>query len=173
MKDADSLGSIMRFEISQDTREHLVEAVNAYDAEPKYTEAFKNLIDGFRLILALTENYHALVMNPPYMGGGNMNGVLSKYVKDNYENGKSDLATVFVEMMGQRTSVNGSYAFIIPPSWMFLSTFEGLRKTSSRIKALSLCFILAVVYLVQTSAHHLLSSRTPATLMPVELISAW
>lgn len=128
MKDADSLGSIMRFEISQDTREHLVEAVNAYDAEPKYTEAFKNLIDGFRLILALTENYHALVMNPPYMGGGNMNGVLSKYVKDNYKNGKADLATVFVEMMGQRTSANGSYAFIIPPSWMFLSTFEGLRK---------------------------------------------
>ena len=128
MKDADSLGSIMRFEISQDTREHLVEAVNAYDAEPKYTEAFMNLIDGFRLILALTENYHALVMNPPYMGGGNMNGVLSKYVKDNYKNGKADLATVFVEMMGQRTSANGSYAFIIPPSWMFLSTFEGLRK---------------------------------------------
>lgn len=128
MKDADSLGSIMRFEISQDTREHLVEAVNAYDAEPKYTEAFKNLIDGFRLILALTENYHALVMNPPYMGGGNMNSVLSKYVKDNYKDGKADLATVFVEMMGQRTSANGSYAFIIPPSWMFLSTFEGLRK---------------------------------------------
>ena len=128
MKDADSLGSIMRFEISQDTREHLIEAVNAYDAEPKYTEAFKNLIDGFRLILALTENDHALVMNPPYMGGGNMNGVLSKYVKDNYKNGKADLATVFVEMMGQRTSANGSYAFIIPPSWMFLSTFEGLRK---------------------------------------------
>lgn len=128
MKDADSLGSIMRFEISQDTREHLIEAVNAYDAEPKYTEAFKNLIDGFRLILALTENYHALVMNPPYMGGGNMNGVLSKYVKDNYKNGKADLATVFVEMMGQRTSANGSYAFIIPPSWMFLSTFEGLHK---------------------------------------------
>ena len=128
MKDADSLGSIMRFEISQDTREHLVEAVNAYDAEPKYAEAFKNLIDGFRLIIALTENYHALVMNPPYMGGGNMNGVLSKYVKDNYKNGKADLATVFVEMMGQRTSANGSYAFIIPPSWMFLSTFEGLRK---------------------------------------------
>ena len=62
------------------------------------------------------------------MGGGNMNGVLSKYVKDNYKNGKADLATVFVEMMGQRTSANGSYAFIIPPSWMFLSTFEGLRK---------------------------------------------
>lgn len=128
MKDADSLGSIMRFDICQNTRVHLIEAVNAYDAEPKYAEAFKNLIDGFRLILALTENYHTLVMNPPYMGSGNMNSVLSKYVKDNYKDGKADLATVFVEMMGQRTSANGSYAFIIPPSWMFLSTFEGLRK---------------------------------------------
>ena len=136
MKDADSLGSIMRFEISQDTREHLIEAVKAYDAEPKYTEAFKNLIDGFRLILALTENYHALVMNPPYMGSGNMNSVLSKYVKDNYKNGKADLATVFVEMMGQRTSANGSYAFIIPPSWMFLSTFEGLRKNITEYQSI-------------------------------------
>lgn len=127
MKDADTLGSIMRFEISQNMRKRLIEAVNAYDAEPKYAEAFTNLIDGFRLILALTEKYHALVMNPPYMKSGNMNSTLSKYVKDKYKDGKADLATVFVEMMGQRTSANGSYAFIIPPSWMFLSTFEGLR----------------------------------------------
>ena len=128
MKDADSLGSIMRFEISQDTREHLIEAVNAYDAEPKYTETFKNLIDGFRLILALTENYHALVMNPPYMGSGNMNSVLSKYVKDNYKDGKADLMTVFMLLAKNRTMENGKYGMINLPSWLFLSTFETLRK---------------------------------------------
>lgn len=128
MKDADSLGSIMRFEISQDTREHLIEAVKAYDAEPKYTEAFKNLIDGFRLILALTENYHALVMNPPYMGSGNMNSVLSKYVKDNYKDGKADLMTVFMLLAKNRTMENGKYGMINLPSWLFLSTFETLRK---------------------------------------------
>ena len=128
MKDADSLGSIMRFEISQDTREHLIEAVNAYDAEPKYTEAFKNLIDGFRLILSLTENYHALVMNPPYMGSGNMNSVLSKYVKDNYKDGKADLMTVFMLLAKNRTMENGKYGMINLPSWLFLSTFETLRK---------------------------------------------
>lgn len=128
MKDADSLGSIMRFEISQNTREHLIEAVNAYDAEPKYTEAFKNLIDGFRLILALTENYHALVMNPPYMGSGNMNSVLSKYVKDNYKDGKADLMTVFMLLAKNRTMENGKYGMINLPSWLFLSTFETLRK---------------------------------------------
>ena len=127
MKDADSLGSIMRFEISQDTREHLVEAVNAYDAEPKYAEAFKNLIDGFRLILALTEHYHALVMNPPYMGGGKMNSVLSKYVKDNYEAGKTDLFSVFMQMDMERLIANGKMAQINMQSWMFLSSFEKLR----------------------------------------------
>lgn len=127
MKDADSLGSIMRFEISQDTREHLVEAVNAYDAEPKYAEAFMNLIDGFRLILALTENYHALVMNPPYMGGGKMNSVLSKYVKDNYEEGKADLFSVFMQMGMERLIDGGKMAQINMQSWMFLSSFEKLR----------------------------------------------
>lgn len=127
MKDADSLGSIMRFEISQDTREHLIEAVNAYDAEPKYAEAFKNLIDGFRLILALTENYHALVMNPPYMGSGNMNSVLSKYVKDNYEEAKADLFSVFMDMGMERLVDGGKMAQINMQSWMFLSSFEKLR----------------------------------------------
>lgn len=128
MKDADSLGSIVRFDICQNTRVHLIEAVNAYDAEPKYAGAFKNLIDGFRLILALTENYHALVMNPPYMGGGNMNSVLSKYVKDNYKDGKADLMTVFMILAKNRTLKNGKYAMINLPSWLFLSTFETLRK---------------------------------------------
>ena len=127
MKNADSLGSIMRFEISQNTREHLVEAVNVYDAEPKYAEAFKNLIDGFRLILALTENYHALVMNPPYMGGSKMNSVLSKYVKDNYEAGKADLFSVFMQMGMERLISNGKMAQINMQSWMFLSSFEKLR----------------------------------------------
>ncbi len=128
MKDADSLGSIMRFEISQNTRDHLVEAVKAFEAEPRYTEDFKSMIDGFRLILALTDKYHALVMNPPYMGGGNMNGVLSKYVKDNYKDGKADLMTVFMLLAKDRTMENGKYGMINLPSWLFLSTFETLRK---------------------------------------------
>lgn len=128
MKDADSLGSIVRFDICQNTRVHLIEAVNAYDAEPKYSGAFTNLIDGFRLILALTEKYHALVMNPPYMGGGKMNSVLSKYVKDNYEEGKADLFSVFMQMGMERLVDGGKMAQINMQSWMFLSSFEKLRK---------------------------------------------
>ena len=130
LRDADNLGSIMKFNDDEDylamLRYHYEDWTDGgIDDCP---EEIKALIPGVRLLLALSEKYHALVMNPPYMGSGNMNATLSKYVKDEYEEGKADLATVFVQMMADRTLKNGSYAFIIPPSWMFLSTFEKLRK---------------------------------------------
>lgn len=114
LADADTLGSIMKFSLSPAAREWVTSLADENEAA--------------RLVLALTEKYSALVMNPPYMGGGNMNAVLSNYVKKNYPEGKADLATVFVEMMPQHLQENGRYSFIIPPSWMFLSTFESLRK---------------------------------------------
>lgn len=114
LADADTLGSIMKFSLSPAAREWVVSLGEENEAA--------------QLVLALTDKYVVLVMNPPYMGGGNMNAVLSNYVKKNYPEGKADLATVFVERMPQLLQKNGRYSFIIPPSWMFLSTFEGLRK---------------------------------------------
>lgn len=114
LADADTLGSIMKFSLSPVAREWVVSLGEENEAA--------------QLVLALTDKYVVLVMNPPYMGGGNMNAVLSNYVKKNYPEGKADLATVFVERMPQLLQKNGRYSFIIPPSWMFLSTFEGLRK---------------------------------------------
>lgn len=128
MQHADSLGSIMKFELSDSTRLLVKQTVEYWHNQDFIPEAIRAQLPAFELILALTEKYHALVMNPPYMGAGSMNEVLSKYVKDEYKDSKGDLATVFVEMMGQRSSAHGRYAFIIPPSWMFLSNFESLRK---------------------------------------------
>lgn len=66
-------------------------------------------------------------MNPPYMGGGNMNVVLSNYVKKNYEAGKADLFSVFMQVAEERLAKNGKYGMINMQSWMFLSSFEKLR----------------------------------------------
>lgn len=128
MQHADSLGSIMKFELSDSTRLLVKQTVEYWHNQEFVPEAISAQFPAFELILALTEKYHALVMNPPYMGAGSMNEVLSKYVKNEYKNSKGDLATVFVEMMGQRSFIYGRYAFIIPPSWMFLSNFELLRR---------------------------------------------
>lgn len=128
LEQAPILGSTMKFAISERTRVYLQERVACYEAKPQCSQDFEPLVQGFRLILALTDRYAAVIANPPYMGSGNMNEVLSDYVKKNYAEGKGDLATVFVQAFKQLTEVNGSYAFIVPPSWLFLSNFEKLRK---------------------------------------------
>lgn len=127
MEDADSLGSIMKFDVSDTTRLYIQQCVEQYESDSMRDKSFKLFIHGLKLILTLTEKYSALVMNPPYMGQPNMNPLLSNYTKTNYALGKADLATVFVQFMGERTYDKAIYSFIIPPSWMFLASSESLR----------------------------------------------
>ena len=56
-----------------------------------------------------------------------MGAQLSKYVKDNYPDSKSDLFAVFIEKCGQMAKKNGYQAMITQHAWMFLSSFEKLR----------------------------------------------
>ena len=132
MNHANTLGSIMKFDISEQTRNVVMVRTQEYEEQLANGEIVPSsillLMPYMRIILALTQKYAALCMNPPYMGSGRFDEVLSKYVKDYYAEGKADLATVFIEMAGQHVATNGRYGFIVPPSWMFLSTFEGLRK---------------------------------------------
>ncbi|WP_369345529.1 BREX-1 system adenine-specific DNA-methyltransferase PglX [Bacteroides propionicifaciens] len=129
MKDADSLGSIMKFDIADTTRYALKQAVEYWANERFVPEEVEEMLPNIQLILALTERYAAIVMNPPYMGGGNMNEVLGKYVKKNYEEGKADLFSVFMYLGMERLEKNGKQAQINMQSWMFLSSFEKLRHT--------------------------------------------
>ncbi len=129
LRDAENLGSIMKFNDDEDylamLRYHYEDWTEGGIED--CPEEIKALIPGVRLILALTDKYHALVMNPPYMGSGNMNSTLSKYVKSNYEEGKADLFSVFMLLTIDRLLPNGKYGMINMQSWMFLSSFEKLR----------------------------------------------
>lgn len=127
MQNADSLGSIMKFDISESTRLLIKQTTDYWCSQELVPEEVRTQMQAFKLILALTDKYHALVMNPPYMGGGNMSSVLSKYVKDNYVEGKADLFSVFMQMGMERLVDSGKMAQINMQSWMFLSSFEKLR----------------------------------------------
>lgn len=128
MQHADSLGSIMKFELSDSTQLLVKQTVEYWHNQDFIPEAIRTQLSAFELILALTEKYHALVMNPPYMGAGSMNEVLSKYVKKNYSNSKTDLMAVFMEVCILHLYERGKYGMINLPSWLFLSSFEALRK---------------------------------------------
>lgn len=128
MKDADSLGSIMKFDISGSTRVLLQQTLEYWSRQTDKPDAVISAFPAVRLILALTDSYDAIVMNPPYMGSGKMDKILSKYVKNTYSDSKADLMTVFMEVAIEKTIKGGFWAMINLPSWMFLSTFSKLRE---------------------------------------------
>ena len=133
MNHADTLGSIMKFDLSESTRNTVMIRVREYEEQMAngdiVTEENRLLLPYMHIILALTDQYAALCMNPPYMGSGRFDDVLSKYVKDNYEQSKADLFSVFMDVAINRLAPNGKYGMINMHSWMFLSSFERLRKS--------------------------------------------
>lgn len=128
MDHADTLGSIMQFDLSERTRNILQAQLQETEGQCFSTDKARKILPYVRIILALTEKYSALVMNPPYMGSGNMNATLSDYVKRHYKEGKADLFSVFMLLAVRRLAPNGKYGMINMQSWMFLSSFEDLRK---------------------------------------------
>lgn len=131
MNHANTLGSIMKFDISDQTRNVVMVRTQEYEEQLANGEIVPSsillLMPYMRIILALTQKYAALCMNPPYMGSGRFDEVLTKYVKDNYAEGKADLFSVFMQMGMERLATNGKMAQINMQSWMFLSSFEKLR----------------------------------------------
>ncbi|UPW82654.1 BREX-1 system adenine-specific DNA-methyltransferase PglX [Lysinibacillus sp. Ag94] len=75
----------------------------------------------------MSQKFDVVIMNPPYMGGGNMNKELSSYLKANYPDSKSDLFASFMEV-DHYLKENGFYSAINQHSWMFLTSYEKLRK---------------------------------------------
>ena len=78
--------------------------------------------------IALTNKYEAVITNPPYMGGKGFSPKLKTYVEKNYKDTKSDLFAVFIERCNEFTKKNCYTSMITMQSWMFLSSFENLRK---------------------------------------------
>ena len=76
----------------------------------------------------LSDQFHCVVTNPPYMGSKGMNKELGDFVKKHYPDSKSDLFAVFMERTLEMTKPHGFMAMINQHSWMFLSSYEKLRK---------------------------------------------
>nr|WP_085803384.1 BREX-1 system adenine-specific DNA-methyltransferase PglX [Klebsiella pneumoniae] len=76
----------------------------------------------------LAQRYDAVVANPPYMGNGGMNNELKEFAKNNFPDSKSDLFSMFMQHAFFLLKENGFNAQINMQSWMFLTSFESLRR---------------------------------------------
>lgn len=94
-----------------------------------YKEIVLNeLLPFVQVAQALAQKYEIVVTNPPYMGNKSMSDCLTNYLKKYYQDSKTDMYSVFIERCLNMTVSNGFIAMITQHSWMFLSSFEKLRK---------------------------------------------
>lgn len=76
----------------------------------------------------MSDRYWVTCTNPPYLGGTGWNAKLDSFIKKNYDAAKTDLYSVFIDKCNKSTKVNGYQAMITQHGWMFLSSFEKLRR---------------------------------------------
>lgn len=76
----------------------------------------------------MARKYWVTVTNPPYAGMSKMNAKLNNFVQDNYADYKSDMFSAFVVKCSTMTLTNGFCAFLTPYVWMFIQSYEKMRK---------------------------------------------
>ena len=133
LRDAKEYGSILKVE--NYNWELLRRFVSAADAGTQISmdsnglevtvEQLLSLID---IAETMEQKYDVVVTNPPYMAVSNGGARLNDYVKKNYPDSKADLFAVFIERCGAMAEQNRYQAMITQHSWMFLSSFEKMRK---------------------------------------------
>ncbi len=78
---------------------------------------------------ALTQRYHVVVANPPYMGRDVFNTSLKAFVKAHIPEGAIDLYGCFIARNLKFLLKSGYCGMITIPNWMFLPSFAELRES--------------------------------------------
>lgn len=130
MQQATNLGSLILPQASQEELQAALKKVSSskIGSDAFYQYQVEHLKTALTQLNLLAEKYHCVVDNPPYMSGGNMNTALATYVKKKYSDSKADLMACFMEAGLKVLHPKGFLGMINQHSWMFLSSYEALRK---------------------------------------------
>jgi len=91
---------------------------------------------------ALTQRYHIVVANPPYMGAKQMDAPLLSFCENNYPLGFADLFSCFIERAETLTTTGGISGLITMQGWLFQPSFVDLRRRVFAERRMSKCLHL-------------------------------
>ena len=128
MKDAKDYGSLthvskQNWTILYERFSEILDDINIYREV-----TLRQLLPLVQVAEILSCKYHVVITNPPYLGGGGMNETLAEFARDNYFEAKNDMFAIFIER-GNELALPGMFnCMVTMQSWMFLSSYEKLRK---------------------------------------------
>ena len=106
----------------------LREAIELTDADGLFDGNSKNKLErALNTCEILARRHDCVVANPPYMGSSSFGPFMSKWVKKNYPDVKSDLFSSFVVRMFGLAKDHGECGVMSPFVWMFIGSYEKLR----------------------------------------------
>lgn len=99
------------------------------EAPEEYTGEFAEAVNELIHVQSiLSRRYDVVVTNPPYMGSSNMNHSLLAFVKKYYYDYRADLFSAFIVRCIELAIPGGYTGFLTPYVWMFIQSYEKLRK---------------------------------------------
>lgn len=105
-----------------------LKAAAASCSDDLFAAATKTKLEGAAAICEkLSRRFTCTVANPPYMGSSSFNPFMSKWIKKNYPDVKSDLFSSFVVRMFSLAKDHGECGVMSPFVWMFIGSYEKLR----------------------------------------------
>ena len=136
-KDAKELGSLIKVTLTKEEITKLdslieeMETMSSYGSLLAQVET-ENKIDLIyplvRQARLLSDKYDVVVTNPPYLPVSTCEDSLKAYIIDNYPDSKTDLFATFIEKCCELIKENAYQSMITMHSWMFLTSYEKLRR---------------------------------------------
>ena len=81
--------------------------------------------------------YTLLVTNVPYLARGKQDNKLARFCRDHFPDGKSDLATVFLQRADRFLNRGGTLSTVSPQNWLFLTSYSTFRDKMLKRQVLS------------------------------------
>lgn len=137
-ENAEYFGSLINnFEYTSDEYKQLLEKIESMESEVAFDDFFEsntfNKYYEWITILVkqaqyMSSKYDCVVTNPPYLNPSACGDEMKQYAVIVYPDSKTDTFAMFIERCSEYGKKEGLQAMITMHSWMFLSSYEKLRR---------------------------------------------
>lgn len=110
---------------------NLFAAVEQYARTERNTFLSGKTRDAITFLELLTTEYDVATANPPYTDSADFGPDLKQFIEDNYKKPykfNTNLYATFIKRCCELTDKDGKVAMVHPPTFMYIKTFEDVRK---------------------------------------------
>ena len=134
---------------------NLTKAVEQFARTGSNTFLTSKTRDAITFLELLTTEYDVATANPPYTDSGDFGSELKLFIEDNYKKPfkfNTNLYATFIKRCFELTGPGGKVAMVHPPTFMYIKTFEDVRKYILERSAIDLFVEWGYLGMFHTSA---------------------